>query len=215
MNSELWIGTAISIPIGIASGLAVAPIQRWMDRWGETTHQKKKSRMKDEYAEVTDSALHPEMMIAGMITSVLLLGLDGFVLLLLLLMKPFFDGFLSFVPRPAIAASHLPEILVLLSVFMVGSFFALTILAFRMVMNSVRLYWHVRFFREYVKSIPDELRDLKLEKIVICANQDRAYPGLYVLRSELLDHPEESKQDDGLGAGQNTDVHTLTVPSAK
>jgi hypothetical protein len=214
MSSELWIGTLISVPIAIMSGLAVAPIQRWMDRWGQTSHQKKHSRMKVEYELVIDSALHPEMMIAGMIANLLYMSLYLFLMLLVLYLRPMFDILVDFGPRPTMNTTLLPRFLVLGSVFVIGLLCAITVFVIRLVINSAKLYLHVRLFSEYVKSIPDELRDLKMEKIIIYAARDRAVPGLNSLRSLDFNSPEGSNQDNVSPASQTQTTHTLPVPPA-
>lgn len=210
MSSELLIGVALSIPIGIACGLTVAPVQRWLDRWGETSHQKKHSRIKSEYRLVMDSALHPDMMIAGMVVNVMYISAYGFFFLVLRFLDPVVEKLLGFFPNPKINAPHF---LLLDLVILVGCTCIATVYVFRLVINSVRLYLHVRFFDGYVKSIPDELRDLKMEKIVIYSALDRAVPSVNFLGSQDLDLTEGSKQD-GVPAAQNTATHTLPEPAA-
>ena len=212
MSVELWIGTLISVPIAIASGLAAASIKNWMDRWGETSHQKKHSRMKVEYDLVIDSALHPEMMIAGMVTNLLFMGLYGFLFLIFLSIRPMFEALLEFTPRPTMNTTHLLGFMLLCSIFAIVLSCAVTVFVIQMVINSAKLYLHVRFFSEYVKSIPDELRNLKMEKIVIYAAQDRAVPGLNSLMSQDFNPPEGSKQDNVSPTAQNKITHTLPEP---
>jgi len=174
--------------------------------------------MKVEYDLVIDSALHPDMMIAGMVVNLLFMSLYGFIVLLSLLFisltPALVDSLLEFTPRPMMNVTHVHGFIVLGSVFVFGVFCAISVFVFRTIINTAKIYLHVRFFKEYVKSIPDELRDSKLEMIVIYAAQDRAVPGLNLLWSKDINLTEKAKQDDGPPSAQNLVTPTLPEPPA-
>jgi hypothetical protein len=62
MSDDVLIGALLSIPIGIITGLAVTPIQRWMDGWGKDKKQIEDERTKKEYDSALYYARHPSLL---------------------------------------------------------------------------------------------------------------------------------------------------------
>jgi hypothetical protein len=76
MSSDVWYGiiggAIVSVPIGILSGLAVGPVQRWLDNRSAASRQTKRERQASEYAEVLFFVLHPELLAAYLIVRLIL-----------------------------------------------------------------------------------------------------------------------------------------------
>jgi hypothetical protein len=51
LSSEFWMGILLSIPIGVGTGLSVAPIQRWLDSYGRHRSLSRTKRMRADYEE--------------------------------------------------------------------------------------------------------------------------------------------------------------------
>src|SRR5207244_3657368 len=61
MLNDVLIGTLLSIPIGIGTGLAVAPIERWRENRGKTRGLAKSRWMRQEYVETLNYVRHPHV----------------------------------------------------------------------------------------------------------------------------------------------------------
>jgi hypothetical protein len=46
----------------------------------------------------------------------------------------------------------------------------------RLVSRYARIFFNVRFLKSFLESIPDDLRDQGLERIILCAARERAIP---------------------------------------
>jgi hypothetical protein len=82
VSNEFWLGVVLSVPIGIGTGLAVAPIQRWMDNWSAASRQTKRARQTREYLEVLFFLGRPELLAPHLIVTVL--ALLGFLMIIVL-----------------------------------------------------------------------------------------------------------------------------------
>ena len=60
MTSDVWYGALLSIPIGIATGLAVPLLQRWWENRGNKKQANEERRTKEEYLQVAFYKNHPE-----------------------------------------------------------------------------------------------------------------------------------------------------------
>jgi hypothetical protein len=63
MSHEMWIAVGLSIPVGLATGLAggllVRPTQRWLDEKGQSRTQRKRASVETEYWDVLYYAGNP------------------------------------------------------------------------------------------------------------------------------------------------------------
>jgi hypothetical protein len=59
VSNDLWIGVALSIPIGIGTGLLVAPIQEWYKNRGKTKEEGLTHRLRWEYGQALTFVTHP------------------------------------------------------------------------------------------------------------------------------------------------------------
>jgi hypothetical protein len=60
MDKSTWIGPLLSIPFGILSGLAVRPVERWLERSGRTRSTKKTELLRKEYERVVFYRQHSD-----------------------------------------------------------------------------------------------------------------------------------------------------------
>jgi hypothetical protein len=195
MGADVWLGALISIPVSFAVALTVPHIQRWMDRRGQTSHAKKLSRIRDEYTEVLFYALHTDMLIGKLVVA----GLSLLVLLFFFHITELSGQVLGEVAStiwpPPISDAHRAQILVSAVSVLISIGITLLVSISRYISKHVSLFFHVNLFQAYLESIPAEIRDLKMEEIVIAAAKDRAVPGLDYLRSDWL----KSHQSDTPG----------------
>jgi hypothetical protein len=184
MNSEVWIGAVISIPIAIASGLAVEPIQRWWQRRGEHSHAKKFKQMEAEYNRVTFYAVHSDLMIADLVIKGIGITLYVAYLLFMTFIGPIVQELADFLPR----SPHPSDTaLIVLPAALLACLISLTVFVLTIAIRGVSLYNHVRHYKVYVTNFPAQIRDLELEEAVLIARQHRAFPTSYTRSTDHVD----------------------------
>jgi hypothetical protein len=67
MNSHVWLDYLIQIAIGIAAGLSIAPIQRWLSRRGKTRAQAKREAAELDYFLALYYYANPDLLTQFMI----------------------------------------------------------------------------------------------------------------------------------------------------
>lgn len=183
MSSDTWAGVlagaAISIPVSIGAALVVPRIQTWIDKRGEASHAKMRERIKSEYDEVLRYALNSDLLIGRMLVGVIQILLVIFAVLVYQWVHPEFDTLLTAVVHPTrpnlsehtrtvIAASLSSLVLALTTVW--------TVIIIRTTWKFVSLFSNVRFFKIYVKSVPDDIRDKQFEDVITYAIRERTMP---------------------------------------
>jgi hypothetical protein len=163
LSNEFWLGIGLSIPIGIGTGLAVAPIQKWIDNRSEASRQTKRERQKQEYMEVLFFLRRPELLASQLILRVLsLLGL------------------LTIITFASLGEAVLPKELTgqvafrIQSEFWKGFYLVVTLgglvagisIITRVIDNSITLYHRVVRFEKYAESISSDIRDLEIEALI-------------------------------------------------
>ena len=163
MSNEFWIGVLLSVPIGIGTGLAVAPIQRWMGNWNAASRQTKRERQRREYLEVLFFLGRPELLAPHLIITVLALL-----------------GFLMIIVLAGVGESALPKQLTEHNVIRISTGFwkgaylivilggtaAVVSTITRLVDSSATLYRRVAGFEKYAESVSPDVRDLELEVLI-------------------------------------------------
>lgn len=199
MSPDVWEGiiggAIISIPISIGVGLNLPRIQRWLDLRNQTSHEQTRKRQKEEYDDVLYYALHTDMMVGKMINAATFLLLYIFVLVLLSLISPIMWNVIPVVPTHAIPKATAITALSISFAALVSILSASTVAVFKLAVDSFNLYHHVRFLSIYAKSIPDDLRQHEMEKIIADSAWDRAIPGLYLARSNYDERSKTSPEN--------------------
>lgn len=194
----VWIGTLFSIPVSIGAALVVPRIQRYLDKRGEASHAKKREQIKEEYEDVLNFALHTDWLIGRMLVAVIQLLFMVLTALVCVWLRPTLDDVLGDIPSPHLShlVSEHVRIAVAGSMGMAAVIFA-TVWAVVIFKESSRwalLFSNVRYFKTYVKSIPDDIRDKKYEDAVTYAVRERAMP-TEALKRLYFDMKSESESD--------------------
>lgn len=198
MSSDVWIGTILSIPVSLGVALVTPRVQRWLERRGAISHAKKRDRMRDEYNEVLHYALHTDFLLGRILVIVLLFVAAILVFVVALPVLPVIGDTLRLLvhrSRPNVSKSYLVALTTGLTSIAVASAIAYSVAIVQMVWKYMRLFSNVRFFKSYVESIPSDLRDKRLEEIVICAALERAVPASAMRWYESREHKDDSRSE--------------------
>ncbi len=207
MSSDLWIGTLVSIPVSIVAALVVPPIQRWLDKRGEKSHAKRRERIRDEYNEVLHYALRTDLLLGRMLVTLIQLAETIFVFVLWVWVRPILDDvFGLFPPRHLSVSDHLRSIIIIcFTVFLSTMLAFMTVGAVMFIKSAVRwvnVFLNVKYVQTYIKSIPDDIRDKEIEKVVMYVARERALP-TDALRRLCRELESKESQPPGEGAKQN------------
>jgi hypothetical protein len=191
--SAFW-NVILSLAVGITSGLAVQPIQRWWEKRATSSQSKRHKRIAEEYAAATYYALHPEFLVCKLVLTCT--GVMGFAIYLLCLIKidvtPVHPGLF---PKPAF---RVPEYVpTLLDVGQMLFIIVVAIFIGRTTINAFYLFERVRGFRFYVEKVPSKLRDVSMEKVVIAIVKGRPLSVLSDLGIEELSTSIEKSREEG------------------
>jgi hypothetical protein len=165
LSKEFWIGLALSIPIGIICGLLVGPIQRWYQDWGKSREAARRERIEKEYAETLKYLLFPHswthyLLRRVMETIILFIGLSMGNLFLLATVELAILAKISGKPIDRHDRFFLFFILiaaaVTLTIFI--AWFTQAIASF------LRTSTRRARFHSYVQTLPNNIRNLELEK---------------------------------------------------
>ncbi|MGD0940257.1 MAG: hypothetical protein ABR905_11145 [Terracidiphilus sp.] len=205
MSNDLWIATVsfvVSVPVAVGGAYVAPYIQTWVDERGKASHAKKRSRIEDEYNGVLYYALHTDMLIGRLVITSIFMTLMVLTLLVCLLCGPLIG--LSYISLFHSHASNVGSPVILVCTASIGITGATTFLFLfaGYAVRYMKLFSQVRHVEEYVKSIPGEIRDLKWEKIVLTARNDRAAPGLDFFKICF----EKSKNQEQIDDDRNSDT---------
>ena len=156
MSNEVWYGIVggaiVSIPIGILSGLAVRPVQTWLDRRVVTRSAAQLIQIRRDYAEVLRYSNDQNALTQYLIVTTLrgLIGIAvGGISFLLLLPSMFVFG----APRWRFYALFGLRI-VSLAAAVTSAVFVVS-----WCLDAVQLWKRVRDFDDYARTVPDEVRN--------------------------------------------------------
>jgi hypothetical protein len=202
MSNDLWIATisfVVSVPVAVGGAYVAPHIQTWVDQRGKASHEKKRSRIKDEYDNALYYALHTDMLIGRLVIATIYMTLMVLTLLVCLMCGPLIGllGLALFHSRASNSGS--PVMLVCAATFGITGATTFLFLFAGYAVHYMKMFSRVRHVEEYVKSIPEDIRDLKWEKIVFNAKIDRAVPGADALKRAWAESENQAQINDGLG----------------
>ena len=157
----------LSIPIGIATGLAVNPIQKWFENRGKTKAAVKLKDVKDRYEIVLFYRLHPHLFTQYLLHTVIrttFVGAAAGILLGILHAIP--NAFFLAIPALARGEPNATQMALFLGL---PTFAQLTtvvssVLIIRYCRPAIQLWHQVRTFEKFVDSVPSEHRNLAAER---------------------------------------------------
>lgn len=179
MDLKMWLFEQLitlvsTVIVAIAILLKGPKILQWFERRGQTSHQKTRKRLKEEYDDVLYYALHTDMMIGKMINAAMFMLLYIFALVLLSLITPIMFNVITIAPHLSIPQTASTFILVISCVCLVSALSATTVAVAKFAFDSFNLYHHVKFLPIYAQSIPDDIRNQTMEKLVEALIVDKA-----------------------------------------
>jgi hypothetical protein len=170
MRLVIW-GLILNFVVGVGSGLAVQPIQRWWEKRASSSRAKRIQRIQEEYDETIYFALQPEFLLGKLI--LIGIGVSCYAVYVLLLVKLDVTPFSSSAWSWHTTFTFPRYVLMLLDVANVMFIVFLTTFVGRIAFNAFALFERVRTFKRYVNKVPSEVRDLQLEKVVIAIVMER------------------------------------------
>lgn len=178
MSAEFWIGTLLSVPIGVGTGLAVPPIQRFFRSRGDAKAIEESQKARHEYLRVLFFLQHPEMLTQYLVevgieiafaslTTVLALSVglvlgttSGLITAPSLFRSSVVHHVLTGIGRHHLGAFVLIPLLILVEILFI--FYVSFLL--RVCLPAITTLRHVRYFKEYVIRVPATIRNLEAEK---------------------------------------------------
>ena len=165
----LFWGVVLNFVVGVGSGLAVQPVQRWWVRRSNRSNIARLTQVRTEYKRALHYSLNSDLLIARLIVNGLLLTFNGFLGIMAGVMTIFYRSAIPskvhFSHSDFVAISLLTATTIFVAVLMGTSF-----------NESVRLYAHVVLFEDYVNQIPTEIRNEELEAEIIARRERRSKP---------------------------------------
>jgi hypothetical protein len=166
MGKDVWIGALLSIPIGIITGLLVAPIQRWYQSRGETREVARAKRLKSEYDEIIFYARHPHKFthflgktLITLIMSVTIWLVGSSMLVMIIQVKV--DDHITKTAATAFNRYFLSGEMILNAIFVIAAMAWFIQVSSRFWKTWIR----VAHFESYVLTVPREMRNFALERI--------------------------------------------------
>jgi hypothetical protein len=155
MSNDVWYGALISVPVGIATGLAVPPLQRWLENRGNQKLAEQERRSREEYEEVLFYRKNPETFTQYLVHVAIQTAFIGAVVAVLsALWSAVTPAIASALPHPN---SDFVLILYSLPREMVAIISSLLII--RICRPAMALWSKVKNFDRYEQAIPQEQRD--------------------------------------------------------
>ena len=173
MHRDVWLGAALgallSIPIGIGTGLLIAPIQRWYQSWGKTREEARHARIEREYAQALSFVRYPHMFtrfafrtVVSMVMAITFWLAGSFLGVLMAEIK-----ILEVVTKQAFPMPRIEHIFIQASLFLSGVMVAVGLARLTQEFQKFRdTGARVARFRTYVESVPDDIRRLSVEEYV-------------------------------------------------
>ena len=149
MNNDVWYGAAVSVPIGIATGLAVDPIKRWWINLGQSRALVRKKQVGKLYTEALQYRLNPDDF------THYLLQVSIRTVLLGAAMSVFGGAF--FALTEAADLGHMG--------FVIGQIVTIfgSVLIVKICVPALSVSSRVIYFEKFAETVPDEFRSPTLE----------------------------------------------------
>lgn len=161
MSSDVWIGALLSIPIGIATGLAIDPVKKfWGDR-GKAKAEVQRQDIKDRYVATLFYRMHPHLMTQYLAHSILLATFVGAAMSIFVGTMLLLPQFIRVVPirEPyawfiIIGTQLLTQLVTVIS----------SVVIVKYCRPALRMWRNVRFFNDFVEAVPKEMRNFDAEE---------------------------------------------------
>lgn len=184
MSRLAWVLWIVGIPLNIACGLAVPIVQRWWAERSLTSREKKLKKLKDEYNDVIDCALKPELMIANFVLTGTYMTLLVLMFTIATFIMPIIFTVLDALVGPIVDRHHaaLLQKPIFISVELVALTPMTLLFCFELIkfLKLSQTYHKVKYLKSYVKRLPDGVRDAGMEELVENAVLNRAVPGAFM-----------------------------------
>lgn len=150
MTTEFWIGTLVSIPLGIGTSLATPPIQRWIDSRSEAAALNSQRRMREVYQEAFFYTHHHDAF-----TQLLILAAIRMVVPALgtVIATTLFSAVI-FVQRSFLSRREGSFLLTLCLLMLISSSMSF----FLRYAGVLTQFWRVNNFKKYASKVPLEIR---------------------------------------------------------
>ena len=160
MSNDVLLGAVLSVPIGIATGLAVTPLQRWFENRGKAKAVGETKRAEAEYKNVLFYRQHPDEFTQYLVQVAIrttLIGaavgiFSGFFFTVgqfIEITTPRVLGFLWVSRRYVEAAGYLcGQLVTILS----------SVIVVKICMPAMTLWRRVRHFDLYIQGVPSDVR---------------------------------------------------------
>jgi hypothetical protein len=154
VSNDVWWGALVSIPIGIATGLAVPWLEKRLASSGKALAQANTQRVYKEYGEALFYRKTPIVFTQHLVQvivqiSLILAAAGGACFLVLLiadLVSYLKNGSLDYVVEPL--SRFVEELVVIVSAVLVGN----------TSLKARRVWWRVRELEKYANTVPSDLR---------------------------------------------------------
>jgi hypothetical protein len=168
MKQMIW-GLVLQVIIGVATGLSIQPLQRRWEKRALSSRSKRLKRIRDEYQTTIYYALHPEFLICKLVLTTLGVCSYAIYLLFIVVLRgtpiEFWTLKVGFsIPRYIVGALDVASILLIT---------ILTTAVGRIALNTIYFFERVRGFERYVTNVPKEIRDRKMEKLILAIARER------------------------------------------
>jgi hypothetical protein len=170
MSADVWIGAVLSIPIGIATGLAVTPAQRWIENRGKQKALVQSKRVKADYDAIIFYRLHPHIFTQYCLQVVIKTTFIAAAVGIISGCIYAFAQATSFVNIYRLQPA--PVLYVLAQITAIAS----SILIINNCRPALKTWQRVRNFEEYIANIPSDIRDLNAESLALRSPEDAIAP---------------------------------------
>lgn len=168
MSNDVWIGALLSVPIGIATGVAVTPIQRWIENRGKNKALVESKRVREQYNSVIFYRLHPHIFTQYLLNVVIRTTFIGAAV-----------GIIAGCIYTLAQAGDFVNIRILRSgLYVLGQITAVTssVLIVGICKPALGLWYRVRNFDAYVRNVPADIRDMEAEAKALSGSEGAIAP---------------------------------------
>jgi hypothetical protein len=166
MSNDVWIGALISVPIGIATGVAVVPIQKWIENRGKAKALIQSRDARERYTSVLFYRLHPHLftqyLLRTVIRTTFASAAMGIVAGFLYVMA---NATATFIATQTTSIGFASTMMQLFTILGQMTIIVASVLIINYCRPALKLWSRVQNFEEYAKSVPSDIRDLTAEAL--------------------------------------------------
>ena len=163
---------AASLLMGILGTMLVPVIQRWLAKRSAHFAEKTLQATREEYEQVISFAVSPEHLAPYVAIRAVMIGVGCFAMLISIDINSAID-----IPATLFKDHFHPHISTATAMWVFVGDMAIKVLLFVMVFKVLKdvyeLSHHVRFFEQYVKEVPESVRNLRLERAIFAGREQR------------------------------------------